>query len=103
MQIFWTEFAKNQINDIYDYYNLVAGHYIAKIITNEILAKVERLEYFPDSGTLEPNLSILNSDHKYILVTNYKVIYRIIQDNIYITDVFDTRQSPNKITRNKNK
>ena len=28
---------------------------------------------------------------------NYKIIYRIDQDVIYVTDIFDTHQHPDKI------
>ncbi len=49
-------------------------------------------------GQLEENLEHLEQEHRYVLVkSSYKVIYRIIDQTIYITDVFDTRQDPEKM------
>ena len=50
----------------------------------------------------EESLSDLGKGHRYIIRGNYKIIYKIQNQKMYITDVFDTRQNPEKITtRNK--
>jgi toxin ParE1/3/4 len=51
----------------------------------------------PLIGALEENLSELNQGHRYLVTGNYKIIYRVIEDDIYIIDVFDCRQNPTKM------
>jgi len=49
-------------------------------------------------------LEELSENYRYILSGNYKVIYRITNSEIIITDIFDTRQNPlhiNKPSRKK--
>lgn len=51
----------------------------------------------PKSGQIELELEKLHQHYRYLLIGNYKIIYRIETDFIIINDVFDTRQNPNKI------
>lgn len=51
----------------------------------------------PNSGPIEPNLTTLNKNHRYLLSGHYKLIYRIVDNEIIINDVFDTRQNPTKM------
>ena len=50
-------------------------------------------------GQVEGNLVELNQKHRYIVEGNYKIIYIVIDSTIYITDVFDCRQNPDKMKR----
>lgn len=101
MEIFWTDFAKRQIVEISEYYEINAGEKVKDKVINMLLDSVEILIDFPESGTIEPMLSKLNQNHRFLLVGHYKIIYRIIDISIYITDIFDVRQKPIKILRNK--
>jgi hypothetical protein len=51
----------------------------------------------------EENLKDLKQGHRYIIQGNYKIIYRIIGDEIFITDIFDWRQNPTKMKRSASK
>jgi hypothetical protein len=51
----------------------------------------------PFTGQEEPYLSHLQLSHRRIIEGNYKIIYRVEKDLIYVTDVFDTRQDPAKM------
>jgi toxin ParE1/3/4 len=53
----------------------------------------------PFIGVLEENLTDLNQGHRYLVEGNYKIIYRVVDNDIYITDVFDCRQNPIKMKR----
>ncbi len=46
---------------------------------------------------MEYNLTSLGENHRYLVIRNYKVIYRPIKEGLLITDIFDTRQDPKKI------
>lgn len=61
-----------------------------------------QLEKHSQIGQIEELLKELDGGHRYIVNDNYKIIYKIQIDKLYITDVFDTRQDPDKIKeRNK--
>ena len=42
----------------------------------------------------------LEEGHRFIIRGNYKIIYKIQNKKIFITDIFDTRQDPESIKRN---
>ena len=102
MQIVWTDFAITELNKVYKYYLEYAGLKVAQMITHEIISKVDQLIQHPESGTIEPKLAKLNQSHRYLLSGNIKIIYKIIEAKLVITDIFDCRQNPNKIFRSKN-
>ncbi len=56
------------------------------------------LKEFPKMGQIEENLESLGLGHRYLIEGNYKIIYRIQGKIISITDIFDTRQDPEKMT-----
>jgi plasmid stabilization system protein ParE len=39
----------------------------------------------------------MKEGHRYLVSGNYKIIYKEVNEGILITDVFDTRQDPQKI------
>jgi hypothetical protein len=45
----------------------------------------------------------LGEGHRYLIESNYKIIYKEVPEGILITDVFDTRQDPAKINNPKRK
>ena len=102
IEIFWTDFAKNQLKGIFDYYKEKAGLKIAKQISKEIIKKTDSLRDFPKIGMVEDFLKERPQNFRYVISTNYKIIYWInnIEKRIEISDVFDTRQNPEKLQRN---
>jgi toxin ParE1/3/4 len=66
-------------------------------IRDGILDATEKLLLNPQMGQKEPFLEHLKLGHRRIIYGNYKIIYRIIDNYIYITDVFDARQDPAKM------
>ena len=102
MKIVLTDFAKTQLRDIFNYYAAEVSEYTASKLINKIIDAIEDLERHPSLGAKETLLSPLKLNHKYIVAGNYKVIFRLEAEIIYITDIFDCRQNPTKlITRNK--
>ena len=100
MRVFWTKFALDALHDIFDYYKSNVSVLIANNIKESILLSTHQLQLQPLSGTIEAMLQQLKEGHRYIIRGNYKIIYKIQSQRIYITDVFDTRQNPTKIYRN---
>ena len=66
-------------------------------IRDKILTSSESLAKNPYLGQIEILLAHLNLDHRRIIIGNYKIIYRIQGNYIYITDIFDSRQDPKKM------
>ncbi|MEI8048102.1 MAG: type II toxin-antitoxin system RelE/ParE family toxin [Bacteroidota bacterium] len=97
MKVIWTNFAAGMLMQIYQYYKEKAGNAVSKKIKTEIFAATKQLKKYPTSGQIELNLEKLNENHRYLIVGNFKVIYREISEGVLITDVFDTRQDPVKI------
>ena len=101
MKIIWSEFAVEMLKDIYEYYKDNVSIKIAKKIKSNILTATKQLKKHPNSGQKELLLERLNEGHRYIVEGNYKIIYKHVKKGILITDVFDTRQNPIKMERNK--
>lgn len=99
MQVEITRFARLQLMEIYNYYKLKASERIALQITHKILDSVEELGSLRGIGSIEPNLAHLHGNYKYIVCGNYKIIFRAIEDVVYVTDIFDCRQDPLKISK----
>ncbi len=103
MRIIWSDFAVSELKDIFQYYKSVAGKNIAQKLINGIFQSTKQLIKYPESGQIEESLRKLNEGHRYLVISNYKIIYKKVKEGILITDVFDTRQSPEKINNPKRK
>lgn len=102
-EIIWSEFAENQLDEIYDYYQKKASPRIAKKLIKEIINEPNKLINSPLIGQEEEFLKQRKIQYRYLVFKNYKLIYSVDIENGYIkiTDVFDTRQNPQKIKRAK--
>jgi plasmid stabilization system protein ParE len=98
-QIIWTNFAISELKNIFLYYRMVAGDKTADKIRKSIFNSTKPLIKNPLIGAIEENLTELKQGHRYLVDGNYKIIYRLIENNIYITDIFDCRQNPIKMKK----
>ncbi len=101
MKIVWTDFASSTLQEIFNYYSKKASRKIANEIKSRIFAATKVLPRQPQLGQEELTLIKLNQGHRYIVEGNYKIIYRIKDEDIIITDVFDCRQDPVKMNNPK--
>ncbi|WP_188459657.1 type II toxin-antitoxin system RelE/ParE family toxin [Psychroflexus planctonicus] len=101
MKIVWTDFAIRNLKDIFDFYCAQANKKVAHKIRRQILSSSKQLINNPYTGPVEPNLTRLKKNHRYLVSGNYKLIYRIIDNQVIINDVFDTRQNPSKMNDEK--
>jgi toxin ParE1/3/4 len=98
-QVIWTNFAISELKNIFLYYRMVAGERTAVKIKRSIFAATKPIIKHPLIGAEEENLQDLKQGHRYIVEGNYKIIYRIIGEEIFITDIFDWRQNPTKMKK----
>ena len=97
MKIVWTGFAIKNVKSIYLYYCEKANIKVANKIKTQIQNAPKKLLYNPEIGQVELNLVEDKLEYRYLVVNNYKIIYRIDEKQIIINDVFDTRQNPIKM------
>ncbi|HET8886045.1 MAG TPA: type II toxin-antitoxin system RelE/ParE family toxin [Salinimicrobium sp.] len=101
MEIIWSDFAIQNLKEIFDYYKSKASNRVANKIRKQILQSSKQLINNPELGPIEFNLENLKLDHRFLLSGNYKIIYRIEKDRIFINDIFDVRQNPDKMIHEK--
>ena len=102
-EIIWSEFAETQLDEIYEYYRKEVNERVAKKIIKGVINEPKRLRNLSFTGQEEELLQDRKIKYRYIIYTNYKIIYSVDTENefIKIADVFDTRQYPLKIKRTK--
>jgi toxin ParE1/3/4 len=66
-------------------------------IRDSILDTADTLLLHPLQGQKEPYLEDLGLGHRRLIESHYKIIYRVVGECIYITDIFDSRQDPDKM------
>jgi plasmid stabilization system protein ParE len=71
-------------------------------IKDILLQRARSLSDQPYKGQIEPYLSKLNQGHRRLIEGNFKIVYRIENEMIYVVDFFDSHQKPDKLLkRNK--
>lgn len=102
INVFWTSPARSEIRIIKRYYIDTAGINVEEKVFHNIKSSTDILRTHPEVGQEEETLKFLKEGHRYLVKGNYKIIYRMINDAVFITDVFDTRLNPKKLVkRNK--
>ena len=97
MKVMMTDFAKQQIRKTAKYINKEFG----KTSMDNFLLKVKHTKQLlvtnPYLGPKEPLLANRASDYRSIVINHLnKMVYRILDDYIEITDFWDTRREPKK-------
>jgi toxin ParE1/3/4 len=97
MRLVVTEPAKLRLKEIHDYYKENVSIKVADKIKSGIISKLKYIEANPEIGQEEEFLKELGLGHRRMVEGNYKIIYRISDNIIYVTDIFDSRQNPTKM------
>ena len=103
LEVYWTDFSKKELKNIFDYYNENTSLNVAKSLVIGITKEAAKLKKQPKIGQEEELLEKDSRDFRYLVYKNYKIIYLVnLEENrIEVFDVFDTRQNPIKIIRGK--
>lgn len=97
MKIYFTEQSLASLRESLEFISEQVSPEKLLQIRDQILNSTDILLNNPKSGQLEPYLEHLNLGHRRLVEGNYKIIYRIEGQIIYITDIFETRQNPKKM------
>ncbi len=93
----WSEHALTTLDEIYHYLKEEAGKRTARKIIDNIYNHSGILIQNPKAGTREELLSDLPQEFRYLVEGNYKILYFIVDEKIYISSVFDCRQNPERM------
>ena len=97
MKLVYTEQALISLEEALDFIAPKVAHVKLIEIRDKILNKADTLLLNPLKGQKEPCLEHLGLDHRRLVESHYKIIYRVTGEYIYITDIFDSRQDPDKM------
>lgn len=97
MRIQVSEYAARQLETIWEHHAEVVSEKVADRITMKIVNEMDLLLRHPRGGQAEPLLDHLGLGHRRLVSGHYKIIYRILDDVIFVADIFDSRQDPQKM------
>jgi plasmid stabilization system protein ParE len=97
MELIYTEQALESLEEAIEFMAPKVTQEKLFEIRDSILDKADTLLLQPNQGQKESYLEHLELDYRRIIESHYKIIYRVIGESIYITDIFDSRQDPEKM------
>ncbi len=98
MQIRFTKKGREEFLKIISVFSEFAGTRSANKIFERVQQKREILLKYPKSGHPEPLLSDRKRDYRYVVLNkNYRMIYHVTKNTIWIVDVWDRRNDPSKL------
>lgn len=89
--------AWEDLKKIEDYYLLQFGVESALKITEQILNSIERLERFPESGSLTPDQYLNKQGYRMLIWQRFVSIYRQIENIVYVYHIADTQTEYTKL------
>lgn len=89
--------AWENLKSIEDYYAIQFDADTAIKVVNSILDAIERLEVFPNSGSLTPDPWLNEQGYRMVICKKHVAIYRVIGEEIYIYHIADTQTEYHKL------
>lgn len=89
--------AWEDLKSIEDYYAIQFDVDIAIKVSDSILDAIERLESFPDSGSMTPDPWLNEQGFRMIICKKHVAIYRKISETIFIYHIADTQTQYNRL------
>ena len=83
--------AWEDLKSIEDYYAIQFDVDTAIKVSDSILDAIERLESFPDSGSMTPDPWLNEQGYRMIICKKHVAIYRKISETIFIYHIADTQ------------
>ena len=89
--VIWSKNAIASIQDIYDFIYTQSPQN-ANLVIDTLFDLGEKLNLFPEKNPIEPLFN--HNDIRFFPKWNFKIVYRIELNRIYILDIFSTLQNP---------
>ena len=95
MRVIWDDDASEKLVNALEYGRNTFGERVMKKFYNRILDYEKLLQSNPGMGKKEPLLEKEPEGYRSLVVhPNYKLVYYVDGDTIYIVDLWDTRREP---------
>jgi toxin ParE1/3/4 len=89
--VIWSPNAIASIQDIYDYIYKQSPQN-ANLVIDTLFDLGDKLNSFPEKNPIEPLFD--KNEIRFFPKWNFKIVYKIEQNRIYILDIFSTLQNP---------
>ena len=89
--------AWEDLKQIEDYYFIQFDINTALSVTDNILNVIERLEEFPDSGSLTPDSWLNEMGYRMVICEKHVAIYKKIGETVYVYHIADTQTEYTKL------
>lgn len=89
--------AWEDLKRIEDYYLLQFDAETAMKVTDHILECIDRLESFPELGSLTPDGWLNRQGYRMVICKKHIVIYRVVCKTVYIYHIADTQTEYTKL------
>jgi addiction module RelE/StbE family toxin len=91
--VYWTKVAQDDLIEILEYISLDSQN-IAEEIFEKIKKQTIKLENFPERGRTVTELDFHNiNNYRELVITPWRIIYRIEERKVYILSVIDSRRN----------
>ncbi|HAA11398.1 MAG TPA: hypothetical protein DCE41_06715 [Cytophagales bacterium] len=99
MKVILTEEALSRLEDVVDFmlFEQEIPYHIVERQNEKLLLAALNLGKAPYQGRKEPFLAESTIGYRRIVVDHIKIIYYVDENNLYVTDFFDSRQHPDKM------
>jgi plasmid stabilization system protein ParE len=91
--VLWSKDSIESIQAIYDYINIQSPQN-ANLVVDTLFDLGDNLSFFPERNPVEPLFN--DSTIRFFPKWNFKIVYQIEPNRIYILDVFSTLKDPKK-------
>jgi len=95
MKVIWTKRASKSLENIFDYIAKNSEKRAFDVVF-EIKEHAENLVIFPEKYQLEDYID-KSKNVRRAVIYNYKILYRVKTDAVYIVNIFHTAQNPKKL------
>lgn len=94
----WTDKSKEDLRQIYQFLCGVTAEERAFDLVEKLISEADILTSMPRIGQREPKFEGLEKTYRRLVRGNYKIVYHIADEIIFINRVFHTHQDPAKLT-----
>jgi addiction module RelE/StbE family toxin len=93
--------VKKDLRDIVEYYYEINQQYSRRAFS-KIVERISELEEFPEKGRIVPELRDHNIvSYKELIEEPYRIIYKILSEEVLVVSVIDGRRNVEEILINK--
>jgi len=84
VKIIWTQLAIDDLKSIHSYISTESKVYANRLV-EKIIARVQQIENFPESGKIVPEFG--QKSIRELIEGNYRIVYKISSDHIGIARI----------------